>query len=186
MNAKLARLSLGLLAACCFAILPGCADTTTTTTDAVDTDHGHGDDHDGDHHDHGGHEGHDHDAEHDHDGEHAGHAPEIRSLAEAVVEIEALRDTIRDEFAAGDADAAHGPLHDIGTVLIATESCIEKMNDSDQKTDAAAAVESLIDDFGAIDQGMHGSEESKSKGKTYDEVSKSIDEAIDRLKKDSK
>ncbi|QDV44408.1 hypothetical protein Enr13x_42740 [Stieleria neptunia] len=198
MTSKSFSLTLGFLAAFCFAALPGCQDkSTTTVTEASDSDHDHSHD-DGDHdhdghdhdehadhdehgdHDHADHEGHDHDEHgdaHDHD---------FESLSEAVEEIESLRDTIRDGFAAGDADAAHDPLHHIGAVLIATENLIQTMDDSEQKTAAAAAVESLLDDFAAVDQGLHGSEESKAKGKQYDDVSKSIDEAIETLKKDAK
>ncbi|WP_182868306.1 hypothetical protein [Stieleria mannarensis] len=194
MTSKSFSLTLGLLAAFGFAVLPGCQDkSTTTVTEASDADHDghdHGDhdhgDHDhGDHdhgdHDHGDHEGHDHGDDHADD-----HSHDFESLAEALEEIESLRDTIRDEFADGDADAAHGPLHHIGEVLIATENMINAMDDSEQKTAAAAAVESLLDDFTAVDQGMHGSEESKSKGKTYDDVSESIDKAIETLKKEAK
>ena len=167
MKSRSLTLTLGFFAAFCFAVLPGCEDSTTTTvTETTDSHQGHDDD--GDH------------AEQDHDGNHS-----FESLADAVTEIESLRDTIRDEFAAGDADVAHEPLHHIGEVLLATEELIAKMDPSDQKTAAAAAVESLLDDFTAVDQGMHGSDENKSNGKKYDEVSKSIDEAIATLKKDA-
>ena len=201
MTSKSFSLTLGFLAAFCFAALPGCQDkATTTVTEASDSDHDHSHDdgdHDQDGHDHDEHGDHDHDehGDHDHD-EHEGHDHDdahaeehnhdFESLSEAVNEIESLRDTIRDGFAAGDADAAHDPLHHIGEVLIATENFIQTMDDSEQKTAAAAAVESLLDDFTAVDQGLHGSEESKAKGKKYDDVSKSIDEAIQTLKKDAK
>nr|WP_201724066.1 hypothetical protein [Rhodopirellula sp. SM50] len=192
MTSQSFSLTLGFLAAFCFAALPGCQDkSTTTVTEASETDHDHSHDdgeHDHDGHDHDEHGDHDHDAHegHDHDDDHAEeHSHDFKSLSEAVTEIESLRDTIRDEFAAGDADAAHGPLHHIGEVLIATENFIQTMDDSEQKTAAAAAVDSLLDDFTAIDQGLHGSDESKAKGKSYDDVSKSIDEAIETLKKDA-
>ncbi|QEF98998.1 hypothetical protein Mal15_30570 [Stieleria maiorica] len=184
MTSKSFSLTLGLLAAFGFAVLPGCQDkSTTTVTEASDSDHAHdGHDHDehGDH-DHGDHEGHDHGDTHAEE-----HSHDFETLAEALEEIESLRDTIRDEFAAGDADAAHDPLHHIGEVLIATENMINAMEDSEQKTAAAAAVESLLDDFTVVDQGLHGSEESKSKGKSYDDVSESIDKAIETLKKEAK
>lgn len=193
MTSKSFTLTLGFLAAFGFAVLPGCEEkSTTTVTETTDADldhahddhahddHGH-DDHGHDDHahdDHGSHEGHDHDGEHADD-----HNHDFESLSEAVAEIESLRDTIRDEFAKGDADAAHDPLHHIGEVLIATENMVKAMDDTEQKTAAAAAVESLLDDFTAVDQGMHGSEESRSKGKKYDDVSESVDKAIETLKK---
>ncbi|QDV81980.1 hypothetical protein [Stieleria magnilauensis] len=192
MTSKSFSLTLGFLAAFGFAVLPGCQDkSTTTVTEASDADHDHSHDdgdHDHDGHDHDEHGDHDHDDHegHDHDDDHAeAHSHDFKSLSEAVTEIESLRDTIRDEFAAGDTDAAHGPLHHIGAVLIATENFIQTMDDSEQKTAAAAAVDSLLDDFTAVDQGLHGSEESNAKGKSYDDVSKSIDEAIETLKKDA-
>lgn len=191
MVARNFTLMMGFLAATCFVALPGCQEpaSTTTVSDAADGDAGHGDaghgddGHGDDGHDHDGEHGHDEHDGHDHDGEE--HSHDFKSLSEAVEEIEELRDVIRDEFAAGHADEAHDPLHHIGEVLIATDNLIKSMDDSEQKTAAAAAVESLLDDFTAVDQGMHGSEESQSKGKKYADVSKSVDEAIETLKKGS-
>lgn len=211
MASKSFTLTLGFLAAISFATLPGCTDpSTTTVTEATDADHGHEDDghsHDGDDHAHAEDaHGHDHgdeghsDAAHNEDGhshaEHDDHAHahghgeaqaeehdhDFKTLAEAVKEVVSLRDTIRDGFAEDDTESAHDPLHHMGEVLIATENLIKTMDDSDAKTAAAAAVESLLDDFNAVDESLHSSDENNSKGKSYDEVSKSVDEAIEILK----
>ena len=193
---KSLHLSLAFLAAICFAALPGCQDSSssTTATEASDSDHGddHGHDehgHDEDGHDHGDEAGHDHGPgvshDHgDHDHSHGDHKHDFKTLAEAVEEIESLRNTIRDELAADNGEAAHDPIHHIGAVLLATEDLIGEMDDSEQKTTLAAAVDSLLDDFAAVDASMHHSEEEEeSKGKSYDDVSKSVDEAIETLKK---
>ena len=188
MKTQLFRLTLCSLTALCLAGLPGCTESqsTTTVTEADDSqgDHSH---EDGDHDEHGhdddhahgeeGHAGHG-DDEHGHDD----HDHDFENLAEALMEIESLRDTIRDGFADGDVDAAHDPLHHIGDVLIATEELINKMDDGDEKTSAAEAVKSLLDDFTSVDKGLHGSEESRAKGKKYEDVSDSIDKAIETLK----
>ncbi|MCO8121028.1 hypothetical protein NHH03_04705 [Stieleria sp. TO1_6] len=177
----------GLLAAAFgLAVLPGCGKQATTTVSEVSESADH------DHDDHGDHAGHDHDkaGDHSHDDhgghDHGDHDHDFESLAEAVEEITSLRDEIRDGFAAGDAEAAHGPLHHIGTVLIATQTLVEKQDPSEQKDQTVAAVKSLMDDYSAVDLGLHGSDESKSKGKSYDDVSASIDAAVETLTKASK
>jgi len=163
----------------------------TTETAAGDADHDHGDHDHGDHdhadHDHGDHD-HDHaeqdhpegDQDHDHgDHDHGDdHDHDFKTLDEAVAEISSLRDQIRDGFADNDVDAAHGPLHHVGEVLEATETLLPKLKLSEESQQAAGkAVESLFADFGAVDESLHGEE-----GKSYDEVSESIDKAIATLK----
>ncbi|MCA9138904.1 MAG: hypothetical protein KDB00_19165 [Planctomycetales bacterium] len=162
-------LTIGFLAALCFVALPGCQDSASTTTvsDATDGDQ-------------------DHEGEHKHDDEDADeHEHDFDSISEAVEEIESLRNTIRDEFAAGHADEAHEPLHHMGEVLIAAKNFAKTMEDSEQKTAATEAIASLLADFTAVDDGLHGSDENKSKGKKYADVSDSIDQAIETLKKGS-
>jgi hypothetical protein len=183
MKKTLSLLSLGLLSALLLVGLSGCDSGGTTETTADGTEQSgdsHADDHDhedGDDHGHGDgeHAGEDHDAEdHDHD---------FESLAEAVAEIESLRDEIRDGFKGDDPDVAHGPLHHIGEVLIATEEMVNEMDDStENKAEIQAAVKTLLDEFTAVDNTLHGADD----GKQYSEASESIDAAIETLKSNAK
>ncbi|MCA9051593.1 MAG: hypothetical protein KDA89_22800 [Planctomycetaceae bacterium] len=115
-------------------------------------------------HDHDDH-GHDHeDHSHDH--------PE--TFAEAVSQLTAMRNTIRDGFANNDEDAAHEPLHDVGHLLEDLEGLAEKESLTDeQKAALKSSVETLFNAFGDVDKTLHGGE-----GATYSEVSEKIDAAL--------
>jgi hypothetical protein len=115
------------------------------------------------------------DAEHGHGDGHEDHGPE--TLAEALTSLKGMRDTIRDAFGKNDPDAAHDPLHEIGHVLGSFEDLAakEKVSD-DQAAVIKAQVEILFDAFGAVDKTMHGQE-----GKSWNEVSKAVDEAMSAL-----
>lgn len=189
------HLTCAVLAACSFALLTGCDNQAATDVDpvaATETDH----DHDGNHdHEHADGEHSHADGEHAHaDGEHADgehahgdHDHDFESLGEATNEIEALAAEIGKQLSAGDADAAHDPLHHIRAVLLATEEVVKKMEDSEKKTELSAAVTSLLDDFTEIDSQLHGSSEKeadpKEAVKKYQELQPAIDDAIAKLKK---
>lgn len=169
MTFKSLTMTTGFLAALCFAFLPGCENKPSTP--AAETADGDHDDHDHD----------DADGEHDHDHADGDHDHAVKSLEEAIKEITSLRDTIRDEFAAGNDDAADKSLHQVGELLMSTKDFVKAMDDSDRKTTVAKIVTSLLDDYAAVDLNNHG-----NGGKEYDAVSKSIDAAIVELEKESK
>lgn len=117
------------------------------------------------------HDEHGHGAEADH-----GHAAPA-SFAEAVKQLESFRNTIRDAFAKNDAEAAHGPLHDVGHVLESLPALAEKAGlDASQKDIVKAAAEQLFGQFGKVDEMMHG-----EKGAKYEDVSSGIDKALTTL-----
>lgn len=110
-------------------------------------------------------------ADHDHDHGHR-HAPTTSS--EGLAELTALRNTIRDAFAANDMDKAHDPLHDVGDVLMAIPELAKKESvDSEKLASIQKAVDTLMDAFGRVDKTMHGQE-----GSTYSEESATIDAAV--------
>lgn len=100
-----------------------------------------------------------------------------QTLTANLKELATLRDTVRDAFAAGDLDTAHGPLHDVGHLLEDITALIEKEELPEGKAAAAKQnIETLFDAFGEVDKTFHGQE-----GSTYEEVSDKIDAAIKEL-----
>lgn len=140
-------------------IFAGCPGSDTSPDDAVESADG------------------DHSHDHDHDHDHGDDEPHPETYAEAVEQLVSIDKTIRDAFAADDADTAHGPLHDIGHLLeeVAALAAKEPMSE-EQRADVQQAVDSLFDLYGAVDDTMHGRE-----GKSYDEVSTEIDAALKTL-----
>lgn len=114
-----------------------------------------------------GHEGHDHGGH-----EHA------ETVGEAFHQLTELHTTVKTAFAADDADAAHGPLHDVGHILDElTELANESELSAEAKATVAAQVEILMDSYGDVDKTMHGKE-----GSEYSEVSDKVDGAMAALK----
>ncbi|KAA5546067.1 CbtA family protein [Roseiconus nitratireducens] len=170
MSCRSLSLCAGFLAALGFATLTGCSQPTEPADTSAEAAH----DHDSEAGDHDHAEGeHDHaDDEHEH---------EFATLDEATEEIESLNKTIKDGFANNDVDAAHDPLHHIGEVLEATDHWVQESDlPEPRKQELAAAIEQLFDAFGAIDESLHG-----DGGKSYDEVSESIQSALDTLNQDT-
>ena len=105
-------------------------------------------------------------------------APE-GTFVSAVTEVISLRNTIRDGFAAGDIDAAHDPLHEVGFRLEDIPELAKKAQlDSAQQGEVDTAVEKLLDAFGNVDKTLHGGE-----GSTYEEEAEAIDAAVLELAK---
>jgi hypothetical protein len=97
----------------------------------------------------------------------------------AVVELDAMRQQISDAFAAGDIEAADGPIHEVGHVLEDVVDLARKENFSAEAiAEINSAVESLFDAFGRVDERIHGGE-----GATYDEVQSQIDTAFETLRR---
>ena len=92
-----------------------------------------------------------------------------KSFREAVADAIALRDTIRDGFAAGDVDAAHGPLHDIGHCLLAIPKAAESELTGEESQKVSDAIDELMDAFGEVDKTLHGAD-----GSTYEEEALTI------------
>lgn len=112
------------------------------------------------------HDDHDHDHAHGHD-----HPETFVGVVEELVE---LRNAIRDGFKADDADAAHGPLHEVGEMLAEVLPTAEKEGlDAGKLKTVNDAVKSLTEAFTAVDTMMHGGE-----GSEYKDVSDKVDAAI--------
>ena len=106
---------------------------------------------------------------------HEDHSPE--SMKDAVTELKAMRDTIREAFAKNDQDGAHDPLHEVGHVLEAIPELAKKEKVTTENQAAIEkAVNSLMDAFGRVDKTMHGQE-----GSTYSEESATIDATLAAL-----
>jgi hypothetical protein len=124
-----------------------------------------------DHDDHE-HEGH----EHEH-AEHGHHHAE--TYAEAVEELEGLRDTLRDSLKAGDREKGDAAVHEIGHVLDNLEGLAKRAELSAEKqVDVKKDVEALFVHFDKIDEAFHASDDQEV---PYDEHAEDIDAAIERL-----
>lgn len=103
---------------------------------------------------------------------------DTESLEAAIAKVTSLRDAIRDGFSNDDPDAAHGPLHEVGDVLLLIPE-IAKTQPVSAETQTAIEreVNLLMDAFGEVDKTLHGQE-----GSTYEEESATIDTALTALK----
>ncbi|OYP33151.1 hypothetical protein [Rhodopirellula sp. MGV] len=165
---------LTLLAAFAFTSLSGCDKASTTSVSESSGEEGHDhDDHDGHDHSEHDHSAHDHGDEHSHD---------FASIVEIADELTALNTDIGKHFGEGDPEGAHDPLHHVGEVLLAAEQWVAKMDDADKKAKAQAAVDSLLDDFTAVDDTMHEVDDVSERTEKYDSVKDSIQKSIDELK----
>lgn len=111
----------------------------------------------------------------DHEGHDHGEGGHPETLGEAMHQLTELRDTVRDAFAEGDSDAAHGPLHEVGHLI---DEVAELAEAAGLSAEANAVIisnaEILMDSFGAVDKKMH----SEDEGSDYSEVSDKIDAAL--------
>ena len=97
-----------------------------------------------------------------------------KTFKEAAEQLVAMKNTIRDGFAAGDIDSAHGPLHEVGGLLENMATLAEKADLSAAQLNAVIqAKETLFDAFGEIDKTLHGGE-----GSTYEEEAEKIQTAM--------
>lgn len=127
-------------------------------------------------HDDHAHEGHDHAHDHEgHDHAHGEHGEASKTYAEAVEKVEAARNAIRDGLAAGEKSKADGQLHELGHTLEAIPGLAKDLTEAEQ-ADVKKDVEELMDEFGKLDEQIHGEKEV-----TYDTFSEKIDAAIERL-----
>ncbi|MEW4528309.1 hypothetical protein [Maioricimonas sp. JC845] len=118
----------------------------------------------------------DHDHDHDHDHGHDHEQPE--TFDAAVAELAELRDKIESALAEDDLKKADGPVHEVGHVLEGLGSLAEKAGLSEeQQATVKDAQKKLFSAFGGLDETIHG----KESGKTWDQVSSDINEAIASL-----
>ena len=97
-----------------------------------------------------------------------------QTFQEAAEQLVAMKNKIRDGFAAGDVDSAHGPLHEVGGLLENLATLAEKADLPAEQLDAVKqAKETLFDAFGEIDKTLHGGE-----GSTYEEEAEAIQAAM--------
>ncbi|WP_442506856.1 hypothetical protein SH528x_005729 [Novipirellula sp. SH528] len=192
-----AKFTVAVVAVGYFAFVSGCNKPTTNEPATAVVEPQSHDDHDEDGHDEDGH-GHDHDDDghgHDHDhGDakmidaskagldadalvHLDEAEMPENYADSVKLLVEMRDEIRDGFAAGNVEQADGPLHEVGHLLEHIETLVNNSSlSSDQKKQAAEAIESLFDLFGEVDARVHD-EQSKA-GKEYSDVAESVDASV--------
>ena len=102
------------------------------------------------------------------------HANQPTTFQQAVEELVQQRNTIRDGFASGNVDAAHGPLHEVGHTLELLVKLAEKkgIQGSDLET-VKQSTETLFDAFDNVDKTLHGGE-----GSTYEDEAETIDKAL--------
>lgn len=114
--------------------------------------------------------------EHDHDTQ--THEDHPQSYRDAVAQFVALRDQIRDAFAAQKNDEAHGALHAVGHALEDLPALAAKHTPPINAEAVQQTTNELFDLFTKVDDKMHGAE-----GADYAEVASSIDAGVERLQK---
>lgn len=110
-----------------------------------------------------------------HDSHPAG-AEQPPSFAEAVAKLVALRDQIRDAFAAQNEEQGHEPLHEVGHLLEDLPGLAEKQVSPADLPEIKQTSDELFDLFAKVDEKMHGAE-----GAAYADVASAIDAGIERL-----
>jgi hypothetical protein len=113
--------------------------------------------------------------EHADEGDHV-HA---ETYADAVAQVEALRNEIRDAFAKGEGASADAAVHKIGHALEDMAMLAKKaaLSEADQ-LEVGTSVEKLLDAFEKVDEKLHG-----GVGVEYDKVATDVDAAFASLKK---
>jgi hypothetical protein len=107
-----------------------------------------------------------------------GGAKKQASVAELMKELDKHTSIIKSAFEKKTPDDAHDSLHEVGHVLESIEKSIAGQLKTDaQKASVSKAIKELFDSYGALDEAMHG-----GKGKSMDDVSKTIDESMKVLK----
>lgn len=117
----------------------------------------------------------DHDHGHDHGEE--GHA-HFESFSEAVADIAAKTNAIKEAMEADDLKKADGPVHSIGHVLEGLEELAAKQGlEGEQLAEVTSARDSLFEAFAGLDETIHGKED----GKSWSDVSEDIEKAVAQL-----
>ena len=106
---------------------------------------------------------------------HAEHHAHPKTLAEGLPELQELQFAIKAGLTGDDAEAAHGPLHEVFHLLQDFESLCKNLPEA-QSQEATRAVESLFDSYGKLDEVMH-----KGEKPDYNTVGENIDAAVKAL-----
>lgn len=97
-----------------------------------------------------------------------------QSFSEAAEQLVVMKNKIRDGFATGDLDSAHGPLHEVGHLLENLSTLAQQADLPAEQLEAVKqANETLFGAFDNIDKTFHGGE-----GSTYDEEAEAIQAAM--------
>lgn len=118
----------------------------------------------------------DHGHDHDHD-----HGDRPESLQAAVDKLTSIRDTVRTAMLEGDANAAHGPLHEVGELLDALPDVAAETDLAEEDWNAVqAATDELRIAFAAIDKAFHTKDADKKAA--YEQVADELDDAIEDIR----
>ncbi|GAB5405552.1 MAG: hypothetical protein Aurels2KO_37830 [Aureliella sp.] len=151
------RLFLALLFGSGVVTITGCADSA----DGDSHSHAEGEEHGG-HEDHGD-----------------GDSHEEKSFEESVAELSQMKEVICEAFANGTPDEAHDALHGVGHLLESLPELASKELSLDEGAMESldAAVESLFDGFGQLDETFHGGDEVDAA-----QISEDLSDAIAQMK----
>ncbi len=105
------------------------------------------------------------------------HPDHAETLEGAMKELAGFKTAIQKAFEDKKPGSAHDALHEVGHVLEELPELAKKeeMSEENIKT-LKDAVDVLFDGFGELDKSMHG-----KTGKSYEEVAKSLDDAMTTL-----
>jgi hypothetical protein len=83
-----------------------------------------------------------------------------QTYAEGVAALKESYQTIQDAFAAGDAEKAHGPLHEVGDLLTALPKLAQSAGmNQEQVQSVEEASNAMFEAYGQVDSAMHHGEE---------------------------
>ena len=106
-------------------------------------------------------------------------APKI-SLKETLVSINKLAVKISEGLADGEVEKAHDPLHQLMDKLKGVTKVIDSSTlGEEEKKKLSESVDALIENFGAVDKKMHGSDE----GAEFSAVKEKIKVALETMNK---
>ena len=115
-------------------------------------------------------------AKHDGQDHYEAHEDSPQSYGEAVTKLVALRDKMRDAFAAKNDEEAHEPLHEVGHLLESLPRLADKQTPAIDAESIKQTTDELFDLFSKVDEKMHGAE-----GAAYSDVASQVDAGVERL-----
>ena len=138
----------------CLGLITTCAGCQSSSdADQHESEHGHGHSHDHDH----------------------SHRP--KTLRAAIESLQEMRDEIRTAIEQDNAEAAHGPLHEVGQLLKAMPGLAADTDLAEADWDELKGhVDSLFDAFGDVDKVFH--KQDGDKQQAYDDSKLAIDEGV--------
>ena len=98
-----------------------------------------------------------------------------------MAELTSIHEAVRAAIMEGDADDAHGPLHEVGELLGAIPDVAAETDLPEEEWNAVkAANEKLFDAFGTIDKAFHVKDGDKKAA--YEQVSAELTAAIEEIR----